>query len=264
MVFMSNGGSGNYDLYLLPALGQDATMRLTDNDQRDGHPHWNPVADRLVFVSGRTGNAEVFLLDLGSGAPMRLTWGTKTHLYPQWSPDGRRIAMIYGSNENHDIYLIEDVDQPKTPPKPLVTWGYDDLRPVWSPDGGQIAFYSNYNRQNDPKVWSLMVVGTGNAGARPPAARVVAHDVVPDVERGPAWMPDSRRLVYVKNDAKAFNPLYVVDTRSGLDRPIDTATRMNHDVVCSVDGVLAFRAQVEQWDHIFTAELPDENRGGGE
>jgi hypothetical protein len=32
---------------------------------------------------------------------------------------------------------------------------------------------------------------------------------------------------------------------------------MNHDVACSAAGVIAFRAQVEQWDNLFLAELKD-------
>ena len=29
--------------------------------------------------------------------------------------------------------------------------------------------------------------------------RLVASDVVPDIERGPAWMPDNRRIAYVRD-----------------------------------------------------------------
>jgi hypothetical protein len=32
---------------------------------------------------------------------------------------------------------------------------------------------------------------------------------------------------------------------------------MNHDVTCSVDGVIAFRAQVDQWDQVFVARLKE-------
>ncbi len=84
LVFMSNGGSGNYDLYLLPNLGQEQTIRLTDHAEKDSHPHWSPVADRLVFVSGRAGSADIYLMDLVSGNVVKLTNGHKTYLYPQW------------------------------------------------------------------------------------------------------------------------------------------------------------------------------------
>lgn len=257
-VFMSNGGTGNYDLYL-NGLGGHNTTRLTLSPEKDGHAHWSPVADRIVFVSGREGKADVYLMDIETREITRLTKGAKSYLYPQWSPDGRRVVMIYGSNENHDVYLIDDITRPFETMRPLTTWSHDDLRPVWSPDGKLIAFYSNYNREGDPKAWSLVVIapdGPVPAGAGL-AANVVATDIIPDIERGPAWMPDSRRIVYVKADRYAYNPLYIVDVSEGSSFPLKTGTRMNHDVVCSARGTIAFRAQVEQWDHMFVAKLKE-------
>jgi Tol biopolymer transport system component len=255
-VFMSNGGTGNYDLYL-GGLGGHNTTRLTEDPEKDGHAHWSPVEDRLVFISGRTGKADVYLMDLAFGEVARLTRGEKAFLYPRWSPDGKRVAMIYGSNENHDVYIIDDVERSLKTLRPLTSWPHDDLRPVWSPDGKKVAFYSNYNEQNDPKAWSLVVVAADGSDPKDGglASRVVATDVIPDIERGPAWMPDSRRIVYVKNDRYAYNPLYVVDIDTKAGAPLITGTRMNHDVVCSADGTIAFRAQVEQWDHMFVARV---------
>ena len=258
-VFMSNGGTGNYDLYL-GTLGSESPTRLTEAPEKDGHAHWSPVSDKLVFVSARTGKADLFTLDLATMAVERLTEGEKTYLYPQWSPDGRKIAMIYGSNENHDIYLIDDAARPLETIRALTTWGHDDLRPVWSPDGRYVAFYSNYNRDRDPKVWSLVVVaadGSDPTEGEGLADRVVARNVNPDVERGPAWMPDSRRILYVENDRHAYFPIHVVDIRDGKSLPMATDTRINHDVTCSSSGEIAFRSQVEQWDHIFISRLEE-------
>ena len=261
LVFMSNGGSGNYDLYLLPALGNEKTIRLTQNTEKDSHPHWSPVDEQLAFVSGRTGKAEIYLMNLASRQVSVLTNGEKTYLYPQWSPDGRKLALIYGSNENHDIYLIEDIQQSTKTKKALTTWEHDDLRPAWSPDGSKIAFYSNYNPAGDPKRWSIIVVaadGTDPTEGEALAAKVVADNVVPDVERGPAWMPDGRRIVFVKNAPKEYNPIFITDIENPVERPLRTETKMNHDVVCSKTGIIAFRSQTEQWDHIYIARLKDE------
>jgi hypothetical protein len=68
-------------------------------------------------------------------------------------------------------------------------------------------------------------------------------------------MPDSQRIVYVKNDKKTYNPIYVVHIGDKTDQPIKTETKMNHDVVASKNGTLAFRAQTDQWDHIYIARL---------
>ncbi len=260
VVFMSNGGEGNYDLYLkdISSMPTATTTRLTNHKEKNGHAHWSPVADSIVFVSGRTGKGDVYLLDIPTRGLTRLTRGGKPYLYPQWSPDGKRIAVMHGSNENHDIYLIGDVTKPIETLKALTTWTYDDLRPVWSPDGKKIAFYSNVNPAGDPKIWSLMVIaadGSDSPGGDGLAAKVVAQDIIPDVERGPAWMPDSAQIVYIKNDRVGFNPIYIVNIKEKTSRLIKTGTKMNHDITCSSDDVIAYRAQVNQWDQIFLMKL---------
>jgi Tol biopolymer transport system component len=260
LAFMSNGGEGNYDLYLRERNGR--TLRLTDHKEKDGQAHWSPVGDRLVFVSGRSGKGDIYLLDLATRAVTRLTQGGKPYLYPQWSPDGRKVTMIHGSNENHDIYVIGDVNRPVETLMALTTWRYDDLRPVWSPDGKKIAFYSNYNQDNDLKRWCIIVVaadGSDSLQADALAARVVATDVLPDVERGPAWMPDSARIVYVRNEGREYNPLYIADSVRRTNLLLKADTRINHDVASSRNGLIAFRAQVEQWDQIFIAKLKDKD-----
>ena len=255
-VFMSNGGEGNYDLYLRGA--DRGITRITTHREKDGHAHWSPVDERIAFVSGRSGSGDVYLLDLAKNSTTRLTLGESGYLYPQWSPDGKRLAVIHGSNENHDVYVLEPGRNPPVPPKPLSTWRYDDLRPVWSPDGKRIAFYTNYNPAGDQRTWAIAVVaadGSDPTDGEGLAARVVATDVVPDVERGPAWMPDSRRIAYVRDDKDAFYPIYIADTERRTSTLVRTGTRMNHDLATSQSGEIAFRAQVDEWDQLYVAKL---------
>jgi Tol biopolymer transport system component len=256
-VYMSNGGEGNYDIYLQD-LGVKAPVRLTDHKEKDGQAHWSPAADRLVLVSGRTGNGDIYLLDLKTRVLTRLTRGGKAYLYPQWSPDGKRLVMMHGSNENHNILLINDVTKPMESQKKLTTWPYDDLRPIWSPDGKKIAFYSNYNPDGDPRIWSIVVIaadGSDPTEGERLIAKVVATDIIPDVEMGPSWMPDSSRIVFVKNDRQEYNPIYVADLKQQTILLFKTDTKMNHDITCSADGTIAFRAQVDQWDQVFVMKL---------
>jgi dipeptidyl aminopeptidase/acylaminoacyl peptidase len=264
-VFMSNGGEGNYDLYLREPDGR--ISRITTHKEKDGHGHWSPVQDRIAFISGRSGKGDVYLLDLAKKSSLRLTQGESPYLYPQWSPDGKRLAVIHGTNENHDIYVLEPgpgssaggaAARPPVPPRPLSTWPYDDLRPVWSPDGKRIAFYTNYNPAGDPRTWAIAVVaadGSDPTEGEGLAARVVATEVVPDVERGPAWMPDSRRIAYVRDERQAYYPIYIADVESRTSTLVRTGTKMNHDVTCSPGGEIAFRAQVDEWDQLFVAKL---------
>ncbi len=256
-VFMSNGGEGNYDIYVQD-LGGATPRRLTEHKEKDGQAHWSPAADSIVFVSGRTGKGDLYSMDLKTRALTRLTQGGSAYLFPRWSPDGHRIAAMHGNNENHDIIIINDPAKPVETRKRLTTWPHDDLRPAWSPDGKKIAFYSNENTADDPRVWSLFVIaadGSDPTAGEELAAKAVARDILPDVESGPAWMPDSTRLVFVKNERQEYNPLYVADITGKAAALIKTDTKMNHDVAIAADGTIAFRALVNQWDQIFVMKL---------
>ncbi|MDH5731115.1 MAG: hypothetical protein OEZ58_19195, partial [Gammaproteobacteria bacterium] len=61
---------------------------------------------------------------------------------------------------------------------------------------------------------------------------------------------------FVKNDRDRYNPLHVVDVNTEVSRLLQTNTKINHDVSCSPQGLIAFRSQVDQWDQIFITQLP--------
>lgn len=271
-VFMSNAGEGNYDLYS-GTLADKTVQRLTKDPQKDGQPNWSPTGTSVVFVSGSSGGAQLFLLNVASRQSVRISGSEKSYLYPRWSPNGKRIAAICGANENHDIVVLDGLPTLSALPaapnasakasseRLLTTWQYDDLSPSWSPDGKHIAFYSNYNPQGDRKIWSLLVVDADGSSATEGeqlVARVVAYGVIPDVASGPAWLPDSKRIAYVRNDKQDYNPIYVVDVKTRKSARLETGTSINHDLAISSDGILAFRAQVDQWDQIFLVKLPEE------
>jgi Tol biopolymer transport system component len=252
LAFMSNGGEGNYDIY--SQLLGGVVLRLTEHREKDGLADWSPTSNQIVFVSGRSGKGDVYLLEPETRAVTQLTRGDKPYLYPRWSPDGKKIAMIYGSTENHDIYVMDDPGKPVASMRALTSWRYDDLRPSWSPDGRKIAFYTNYNAAGEQKKWSLAVIAAdGSDGAV--EGQIIAGDVVPDIEQGPAWLADGSGLVYVKDDALEYNPIYIVDVASKKNKRLKTETKMNHDIACGPDGLIAFRAQQDQWDQIFIAKL---------
>ncbi len=256
VAFMSNGGEGNYDIYSQVLGG--AIQRLTDDREKDGLADWSPTGNQIVFISGRSGRGDVYLLEPDKHVVRQITRGDKPYLYPRWSPDGKKIAFIYGSTENHDIYVIDDLARPFDSLRQLTRWRYDDLRPSWSPDGRMIAFYTNFNAAGDLKKWALAVIhtdGSDGENGMHLEAQIVATDVIPDIEQGPAWLPDGSGLVYVRDDELEYNPIHIVDIASRKISLLKTDTKMNHDIACGANGLIAFRAQHEQWDQIFIAKL---------
>ena len=255
-VFTGNAGSGVYRLYE-GKLGGAPPRALTAQSKEDGHPAVSPDGRWLVYVSARAGIGKLFLRDLTTGGERQLTAGDKVDLYPAWSPDSRLVAYTSGDNDNHDVFVI-DVSTPQATPRQLTTWKYDDLRPTFSPDGALVAFYSNYSPTGEEKEWSIVAVpadGSGPTKGPALAKLAVAQNVVTDPEMGPAWLPWGRVVIYARNLKAEWNPIYAVDTETRGEVRIETPTRMNHDLTCSRNGLLAFRAQVASWDDVFVAPL---------
>jgi TolB protein len=258
VVFTGNAGTGAYRLYLARLGGDPDLETLTQRSTEDGHPAVSPDGRWLAYVSARAGVGKLFLRDLGSDVERQLTQGADVDLHPVWSPDSKSIAFTSGANDNHDVFLIPEVLAPEAAPVPLTLWSFDDLRPTFSPDGTQIAFYSNFSPRGEDGEWSILVVpadGSGPTKGMALADHVVATNVVKDSAVGPAWLARGRALVFARNLKEEWNPIYVVDVASGQERRIETDTRMNHDLTCSSQGLLAFRAQVGSWDDIFIAPV---------
>jgi len=255
-VFTGNEGSGIYRIYEGGMAG--APVALSSESKEDGHPAVSPDGRWLVYVSARKGVGKLYLRDLSTGEERPITEGDEMDLFPAWSPDGTSLAYTSGDNDNHDIFVIRGVTGLTPETVQLTSWSFDDLRPAFSADGSSIAFYSSYNPAGEDKVWSIVAApadGSGPKKGAALAARAFAMNVVKDPEVGPAWLPGGQSLVYARDSKKEFNPIYVVDAATKEERRIETGTRMNHDLVCSSRGVLAFRAQVASWDDIFLVPL---------
>ncbi|MGQ9628860.1 MAG: TolB family protein [bacterium] len=251
-IYTSNMGTGIYHLY--HEGFRKPRVRLTEDSSPKGQPAWSPDGRYLAFVSARTGNGDIYLKDLVMGNVRKITSGDEVDLYPTWSPDGRRLLFTSGVTHNHDIYVIDDISSPESSMRQLTFWPWDDIRPSWSPSGEKIAFYTNYNSSNDPRIWSIAVIPARSEPLLKDLSEyVVATNVIPDDDGGPAWSPDGRYIIYIGDLADGYGPIYAVDVEARKMFHLETGTEMNRDVAVSEMGIIAFRAQIEQWDHIFLA-----------
>lgn len=292
-IFTSNAGLGEYNLFMgsmdredKARVGVTKTFRpksfgeylmMTDGLRKDGQAKVSPDGGRIVFTSGRTGNGDLYLLDLASGSLKQLTSGDDTDLFPQWSPDGRDIVYTSGGKQAHDIRIIRDAGGERQKDAVLVRWFFDDVLPKFSPDGRRISFYTTYNEERDPfnsKRWGLMVIPSD--GSSPSAGKelidyFLVSDVVKDNSQGTAWFPDSRHIAFAKSIDSDYNPVYIYDVEKRTEALVPTGTDINHDITVSPHGLISFRAQISGWDRVFIAHttyfqkyLDELNLGGTE
>ena len=117
------------------------SRQLTTGSADSGNPTWSPDGQRMAFASNRTGNFDLYLINIdGSGEPENLTRSSANEFYPAWSPRGDQLAFRSDRDGNYQIYVI-DADGGNS--RRLLYTAADDDQPVWSPDGRRIAFVSN-------------------------------------------------------------------------------------------------------------------------
>ena len=59
---------------------------LTNNDTDDQYPTWSPDGKRIVFVSNRGGNDEIYVMNSDGSGQTRLTNNRDKEDGPVWSP----------------------------------------------------------------------------------------------------------------------------------------------------------------------------------
>lgn len=112
ILFHSNplvDGMPRFDLFKIRPDGSELT-RLTDSPGNNFMGDWSPDGQRIVFVSQRDGNRELYVMDADGGNQTRLTDGGWENSLPRWSPNGQQIA--FESNRSGATYGVFVIDAP--------------------------------------------------------------------------------------------------------------------------------------------------------
>ncbi|MGA8872201.1 MAG: hypothetical protein WB460_13730 [Candidatus Acidiferrales bacterium] len=165
---------------------------------------------KIAFVSGRSGNKEIWVMDYDGANQHQITHLNSIALTPRWSPDSTRIAFtcyvpyrgvvsaqicVYSTASNHLL-------------------GFPRFRgtnssPAWSPDGQQIAFMSSIN--GNPAIYVAQADG----------AHLHRVTFGAGVATSPTWNPKTGKQIVFVSD-RAGNPaLYLSDADGSNTQKID-------------------------------------------
>ncbi|HSJ82606.1 MAG TPA: hypothetical protein VLA91_02170 [Acidimicrobiia bacterium] len=163
---------------------------------------------KIVFVTERDGNAEIYLMDSDGSNLVNLTQNTLGNYDPDWSPDGRLLVLVTAS----EITTIE-VD--------VAAWWslFHGEHPAWSPDGGRFAF----NRAG--AIYVAGHFGTPMIRITEPAAMPLPIGITSVTDSSPAWSPDGSQVAFVRSyegPTAKFTELFTASASCGEWALFDT------------------------------------------
>lgn len=242
LAFVSGG-----DIWTVPAAGGEARL-LVSHPATESRPLWSPDGSKLVFASARSGNGDLYLLDLAANQLRRLSWDDRAEQPSGWSADGR---WVYFHSVSHDIQRMNDVYRVSIDggtPMPVAAQRYlDESQAAPSPDGRWLALNARAFGQwwrrggahiDQDELWLAPQDGAGGW-------RKLSQDG--SRSSWPLWSADGKSLWYVGNPGGQEN-LY----RRPLDGPAQRITAFNDGRVLwpsiAADGrTIAFERGYALW-----------------
>ena len=172
---------------------------------------FSPDGDHIVFQSGRSGNAQIWLLDTVTGSERQLTTpppGAEDRT-PDWSPDGTEIVFLSSRDGPFQLWRTSVDGGParrlseQAIPMDGDWWVNARVAPRWSSDGRTIAYVAP-----GPQPSTLWLIDPDGSNARPTLLTgVLRYD----------WYDDGHQVVYTRNtqDGSGRVEMVVADLDTG-------------------------------------------------
>ncbi len=136
---------------------------------------------KIVFVSDRNGNPEIYTMNPDGSNQVRLTVSPFIDGGPTWSSDSQKIAFYTERDGNYEIYSMS-VDG--TNLINLTNNPWDDENPDWSPDMTKIVYDSI--RDGNYEIYLMNADGSNQT-------RLTDN---PDYDGIPRWSPDGKYIAF--------------------------------------------------------------------
>jgi TolB protein len=158
------------------------------------------ASTQIAFVSSRTGNKEIWVMDYDGTNQHQVTFLRSIALTPRWSPDASQIvftcyAPFRGAVSAqiciHSVLTGKLITFPR--------WPGTNSSPAWSPDGIKIMFMSSM--YGDPELFLV----DANGG------HLKRITYSPGADTSPAWNPKTGRQVVFVSDRGGSPQLYLME-----------------------------------------------------
>jgi TolB protein len=123
-------GEGQLDLWWVNSI-ESSEGRITSDGAADYDAVWSPSDNRIIFVSERTGNSDLYVLNLDGSGETRLTFNEGDFdKHPSWSPDGTKV-IFWSDRGWNKLAQIWQFDLQTQETISLSNNPFRDWDPVW-------------------------------------------------------------------------------------------------------------------------------------
>jgi Tol biopolymer transport system component/serine/threonine protein kinase/Tfp pilus assembly protein PilF len=203
-------------------------QRLTNNPASDTYPKVSPDGKKILFISNRDGNSEVYVMNIDGSNVTRLTYNTTYEGYANWSLDGKKIlyesVSVSGSTNDFWIMSADGSNQTKITKSDMHT-----SRPSLSPDGKQIVFASDKDGKGryDFNIWVMDVDGTN-------LHKLTDYE---EFDSDPAWSPDGKQISFTRATQRGAFDIMIMNADGTNQRNITNTPEVQETVaIWSPDG----------------------------
>lgn len=178
---------GRNHIFALDLATGRVSQLTSGRNHHDQHPKWSPDGKRISFVSSRSGNFDLWVMDADGTNVTRLTDHPANDFDPIWMPDGQSLIFSSERDSRSDLYRLWLKDRRVD----RLTHHFVGraIMPSVSPDGRLVAFAAQTLQRL--QFWEFQVhildLATGKTRGLDNTGGAC----------WPSWSPDGRRLANV-------------------------------------------------------------------
>jgi TolB protein len=194
---------------------------------------------RIVFISNRDGNDELYIMDYDGANQTRLTFNKWRDYLPAWSADQRAIVFTSYRTGNPDLYILYPYEGKVVP----VSTKGTNFSGAFSPDGKKLAFCST--RDGNAEIYVANADGTN-------IRRITLNEAI---DTAPSWSPTGREIAFTSD--RTGNPqIFIMEAEGGNVRKVSFGGDYLDSPVWSPDGErIAFVSRVNNFFDIYILNL---------